>query len=113
MAYLATHETFHHILLGALTGFVAYLVALEAELGITFERVVGVFATKNAVQTASFVRTLLRHMAKAFAITTFNCWVFVDVISAHLTLHLGKHVVLFLQDVFLVLIHRLIFLLHC
>ena len=49
VADLAALETLDDVLLGALARLVAHLVALEAELGVALEAVVGVRAAQDAV----------------------------------------------------------------
>ena len=68
MADLSTAEALHDVGLGALVGLMSHLVALEAQLGITVERVMGVLATEDAVWPTALIMALLRHVAELFAV---------------------------------------------
>ena len=62
VADLATHQALDDVLFLALAGLVAHLVAFKAEFLVTFERIVRVFATENAVQSTALVGTLTSHV---------------------------------------------------
>ena len=100
MANLATTEAFDYILLSALAGFVAHFIAFETEFGIAIKRVVSVLATQDAVESATLVGTLLRHVPEFLAVATLDGWVGLDVVTRYLVLHLVKHV--FLKHLLLV-----------
>jgi hypothetical protein len=49
---------------------VTHFIALKAQLLIAFKRVMGVFAAKNAIHSASLIRTFPRKVPKFFAVPT-------------------------------------------
>lgn len=106
MAYLAAQETLHDVGLGAFVRLMANFVALEAELGVALERVVGVLATQNAVGPTTLVGALLRHVAELLAVATLYGRVRLDIVARHLVLHLREHVVLAVFVVVARLLHR-------
>ena len=93
MTNLVAEGTLSDVLLIAVVCNVSCLIALETELLMAIERVVRVFAAKYAIQSASLVRTLPRHMAKLFTIPALYCRITVNVVPRLLTLQLGEHVV--------------------
>ena len=93
MANLVAEGTLGDVLLITFTCNVACLVAFETEFLMAIKRVVRVFAAKYAIQPASLVWTLPRHMAKLSTISALDCRIWVYVVPRLLTLQLGKHVV--------------------
>ena len=73
MTNLVAEGTLSDVFLLAVICNVSCLIALETELLMAIERVVRVFAAKYAIQSASLIRTLPRHMAKLSTISALNC----------------------------------------
>ena len=93
MANLVALGTLGDVLLLTVVCNVSCLVAFETELLMAIKRVVRVFPAKYAIQPASLVWTLPRHMAKLSTISALDCRIGVYVVPRLLTLQLGKHVV--------------------
>ena len=93
VAYLATLLTLNNLRVRTFACLVTYLVALKAKLGITFERVMGVLTTEYAIWTPTFVGAFFCHVAKLFAISTFNGWVFLYEVTGHLVLQTLEEII--------------------
>ena len=81
----------------------AHLIAFEAKLCITVERVVCVLATEDAVWAAPLIRALFCHVAKLLAVSTFDRWIVFSVVARHLVLQSREHVIFRQQCVAIVL----------
>lgn len=69
---LSTDEALDDFSLLALTSLVAHFIALEAQLLVALERVVGVLSAKNAVHPAALIGTFPRKVPEFLTVTALN-----------------------------------------
>ena len=91
---MAATQALSDVFFLAFIGLVAHFVTLEAEFGVTEERVV-LATAENARMLFSLVGTLHRLMTELLAPEALNCRVRINVIACSLCLKLVKHIIYF------------------
>jgi hypothetical protein len=89
----ATRVALYDITLCALTGLVADLITLEAQLFVAVEGVVRVFSAQNAVHSGPIVWALESQVAKLLAVAALESRVVLVVVASDLVLHAVEFVV--------------------